>query len=73
MIFKIISSKNLAKIFAFIAQTTASFSKTLIITLVFEENEQFYRRKLAKIAENLPKSPKICKNLRKFVKISENL
>jgi hypothetical protein len=33
-------------------QTTASFGKTLIITLVFEKKRQIFRRKLAKIAEN---------------------
>jgi hypothetical protein len=51
MIFKIFSPKNLAKILAFFAQTTASFCKNVIITLVFEKTP-FFRRKLAKIAEN---------------------
>jgi hypothetical protein len=37
---------------AFFAQTTASFCKNLIITLVFEKNANIFRRKLAKIAEN---------------------
>jgi hypothetical protein len=41
MILKIFSLKNLAKILAFFAQTTASFCKTLIITLVFEKNAIF--------------------------------
>jgi hypothetical protein len=36
---------------AFFAQTTASFSKNLIIVLVFEKNANFCR-KLSKIAEN---------------------
>jgi hypothetical protein len=52
MILKIFSPKNLAKILAFFAQTTASFCKNLIIILVFEEKTQYFRRKLAKNAEN---------------------
>jgi hypothetical protein len=48
MILKIFSPKNLAKILAFLIQTTASFCKILIITLVFEKNAIF--------------SPKIGKN-----------
>jgi hypothetical protein len=50
MILKIFLSKNLAKIFAFFAQTTVSFCK--ITTLVFEKNAIF--------------SPKIGKNRRKL-------
>jgi hypothetical protein len=52
MIFKIFSPKNLAKILAFLAQTTASFCKNLIVTLVFEKNSNYFaenwqnRRKL---------------------------
>jgi hypothetical protein len=42
MILKIFSPKNLAKILAFLAQTTASFCKNLIITLVFEKNGNFF-------------------------------
>jgi hypothetical protein len=41
MILKIFSPKNLAKILAFFAQTTASFCKNMIITLVFEKNANF--------------------------------
>jgi hypothetical protein len=41
MILKIFSPKNLAKILAFFAQTTASFCKNLILTLVFEKNANF--------------------------------
>jgi hypothetical protein len=52
MIFKIFSPKNLAKILAFYAQTTASFCKNLIITLVFEKNANFF-------AENCQKSQRI--------------
>jgi hypothetical protein len=48
MIFKILSPKKLATIFAFFAQTTASFCKNLIVTLVVEKNANF--------------SPKIGKN-----------
>jgi hypothetical protein len=48
MIFEIVSPKNLAKIFAFFAQTTASFCKNVIITLVFEKNANF----LPKIGKN---------------------
>jgi hypothetical protein len=49
--FKNISTKNLAKILTFLAQTTASFCKNAIITLVFEKNAIF--------------PPKIGKNRRK--------
>jgi hypothetical protein len=35
-----------AKKLAFIAQTTASFCKHLIITLFFEKNAKFFRQKL---------------------------
>jgi hypothetical protein len=52
MILKIFSPKKLAKKLAFFAQTTASFCKKLIITMVFEKNANFFRRKLSKIAEN---------------------
>jgi hypothetical protein len=51
MIFKIFLPKYLAKILAFFAQTTAIFCKNLIITLVFEKNANFFRRKMAKSAE----------------------
>jgi hypothetical protein len=52
MNFKIFLPKNLAKILAFLTQTTAYFAKKVIITLVFEKNANFFRRKLAKITEN---------------------
>jgi hypothetical protein len=52
MFLKIFSPKFLAKILAFFVQTTASFSKNLIITLVFEKNAHFF-------AENWQKSQKI--------------
>jgi hypothetical protein len=42
MIFEIFSPKNLAKILTFFAQTTASFCKNMIITLVFEKNANFF-------------------------------
>jgi hypothetical protein len=51
MIFKIFSPKNCAKKLAFSAQTTASFCKDMIITLVFEKGPFF--------AENWQKSQKI--------------
>jgi hypothetical protein len=41
MIFKILSSKNLAKKLAFLTQTKAKLYKILIITLVFEKNSNF--------------------------------
>jgi hypothetical protein len=41
MIFKILSPKNLAKILAFFAQTTASFCKNVVITLALEKNANF--------------------------------
>jgi hypothetical protein len=37
---------------AFLTQNKAKICKILIITLVFEKNANFIRRKLAKIAEN---------------------
>jgi hypothetical protein len=46
-----IFAQRLVKILAFFAQTTTSFWENLNITLVFEKNA-FFRRKLAKIAEN---------------------
>jgi hypothetical protein len=52
MIFEIFSSKNLAKILAFFAQTAATFCQNGIITLVFEKNANFF-------AENWQKSQKI--------------
>jgi hypothetical protein len=52
MILKIFSPKNLAKILAFLAQTAVSFCKNLIVTLVFDENANFF-------AENLQKLEKI--------------
>jgi hypothetical protein len=36
---------------AFLAKTTASFLKYVIKTLLFEKNANFFRKKLAKIAE----------------------
>jgi hypothetical protein len=72
MILNIFSPKNLAKILAFFAQTTASFCKNMIVTLLVEKNANFF-------AENWQKSQKIViitstpgrttQNLR-FVKIS---
>jgi hypothetical protein len=41
-----------AKKLAFLTQNKAKFWKKLIITLVFKKNANFFRRKLAKIAEN---------------------
>jgi hypothetical protein len=52
MIFKIFSPKNSAKKLAFLTQNKAKLCKNWIITLVFEKNANFFRRKLAKIAEN---------------------
>jgi hypothetical protein len=34
------------------AETTASFNKTLITAMAFDKNDNFFRRKIAKIAEN---------------------
>jgi hypothetical protein len=52
MVFKIFSTKNLAKILAFFDQTTATFCKNCDNNIGFWEKRQFFRRKLAKIAEN---------------------
>jgi hypothetical protein len=45
MISKIFSLKNLAKILAFFVQTTASFCKNMIITLVFEKKMPIFFEK----------------------------
>jgi hypothetical protein len=37
---------------AFLTPNKAKLCKILIITLVFEQKRQFFRRKLSKIAEN---------------------
>jgi hypothetical protein len=52
MIFKIFSPKKSAKILAFLTQNKTKFGKSLIITLVFEKNANFF-------AENCRKSQKI--------------
>jgi hypothetical protein len=52
MILKLLLPKNLAIILAFFAQTTGTFCKNLIITLVVSEKRHLFRQKLAKIAEN---------------------
>jgi hypothetical protein len=52
MIFKLFSPKNLAKVLAFFAQTTASFCKKMIITSVFEKNAIF-SPKIGKYRRNL--------------------
>jgi hypothetical protein len=52
MIFKIFSPKNSAKKLAFLTENKAKLCKLFIITLVFEKNANFFRRKLSKIAEN---------------------
>jgi hypothetical protein len=44
----IFAEKNRAKKLAFLPLSAASFCKNVIITLVFEENANFFRRKLAK-------------------------
>jgi hypothetical protein len=50
MLLKIFLPKKMAKN-GFFAQTAASFCKILTITLIFEKS-QYFRLKLAKIAEN---------------------
>jgi hypothetical protein len=53
MILKIFSPKKIAKNWRFLTQTKAKlWKKNLIITMVFEENANFF-------AENWQKSPKI--------------
>jgi hypothetical protein len=51
-ILKIFSPKKNCKKLAFLTQNKSKLCKILIITLVFEKNANFFRRKLAKIAEN---------------------
>jgi hypothetical protein len=50
--FKNIFAKKISEKIGVFAQNTTSFWKKLTITLVFEYKSQFFRRKLAKIAEN---------------------
>jgi hypothetical protein len=52
MIFLILSPKNFAKKLAFLTRNKAKLGKKLIITLVFEQNANFF-------AENCQKSKKI--------------
>jgi hypothetical protein len=53
MILKMFSPKNSAKKLAFLTQNKAKLFKILIICNIgFEKNANFFRRKLAKIAEN---------------------
>jgi hypothetical protein len=53
MILKIFfAPKKSAKNGAFLLKLLLVFAKNLIITLDFETNGNFFRRKLAKIAEN---------------------
>jgi hypothetical protein len=52
MIFYIFSLKNFAEKWRFLLKTKLNYAKNWIITLVFEKNANFFRRKLAKIAEN---------------------
>jgi hypothetical protein len=62
MIFKIFSPKYLAKILAFRLKLQLVFAKKLIIALVFEKNANFFRRQLAKIAENCDHNINPCLN-----------
>jgi hypothetical protein len=52
IILKIFSPKKWRQKLAFFAQTTASFLDKMIVTLFFLEKTPFFRRKLAKLAEN---------------------
>jgi hypothetical protein len=52
MIFKIFSPNFSVKKLAFLTQNKANLCKMLIITLVFENNDNFFAEKLSKIAEN---------------------
>jgi hypothetical protein len=52
MIFKIFSPKKSRIKLAFLTQNKAKSCKIWIITLIFEKNANFFRRKLSKIAEN---------------------
>jgi hypothetical protein len=47
-----IFSKKTAQNLAFLTQNKAKLCKNVIITLVFEKNANFVRRKLSKLAEN---------------------
>jgi hypothetical protein len=50
MIFNFFRKQLVTKL-AFLTHNKAKLCKTLIVTLVFEKNANFFRRKLAKIAE----------------------
>jgi hypothetical protein len=61
--FKNIFAPQIDKKWLFCLNYTASFSKHLTLTLVFEKNANLFRRKLAKIAENCDQktSTTVCK------------
>jgi hypothetical protein len=50
--FKNIFAEKFCKNIAVFAQTTASFCKNVIITLIFEKYANYFCRKLAKITEH---------------------
>jgi hypothetical protein len=54
--------EKFSKKLAFLTQNKAKLCKSLIITLVFEKNAIFFRRKLSKIAENCVHNidPRLC-------------
>jgi hypothetical protein len=52
MIFHNFFPPKIGEKLAFLTQNKAKLYKKLIITLVFEKNANFFRRTLAKIAEN---------------------
>jgi hypothetical protein len=52
MIFKLFSTKNLAKKSAFFTQTKGNFAEKVIITLVFEKNANFFAENWENLAEN---------------------
>jgi hypothetical protein len=57
----IIFAEKMAEIWRFL--TPNKLCKILIITLVFEKNGNFFRRKLAKIAENCDHNVDLCSQL----------
>jgi hypothetical protein len=73
MILKIFSPKNLANILALFAQTTASFGKNVIRTLVFEKNvNYFFAENRQKIEENCDHNidPSCLKSILRFLNTS---
>jgi hypothetical protein len=63
MILKISSRKNVAKILAFLAQTTATFCKNVIVTMVFEKNVIFSAENGVNCDHSIDPRSRFCKTV----------